>query len=101
MCCEENCFAAFADTAHQIPDRVTCLRIEPRGQLVEKHHFWIVDQSKGDKEPLLLAPGEVHEHGAPLIGEPELFEQAFTIDCFLPVKRCPQIDCFPDFDSFL
>jgi hypothetical protein len=27
--------------------------------------------------------------------------QALTIDCLLPVKRCPQVDRLPNFDSLL
>src|ERR1700723_897014 len=101
MRCQENCFAALADAAHQTPDRATCLWVKSRGELVEKHHFWIVDQCKGNKKTLFLASREDHEPGAPLIGKAELLEQAFTIDCLLPVKRCPKVDRLPDFDSFL
>src|SRR5256886_11744383 len=71
---QKDCLAAGADAAHQIPDCPPGLRVQPGGQLVEKHHLRIVDQCKGDKQTLLLASGEVHEPGTPLIGETELFE---------------------------
>src|SRR5580704_16946415 len=71
---QEDRLAAIPDATHQIPDRPSRLRIQPSGQLVEKHHLWIVDQRKGNKQALLLASGEIHEPGVPLIGEAELFE---------------------------
>src|ERR1700674_4765978 len=71
---QKHCLAALTDASHQIPDCPPRLRVQPGGQFVEKHHLRIVNQCKGNKEPLLLASREVHEPGAPLIGEAELFE---------------------------
>src|SRR5271170_6497605 len=65
MSSQEDCLAALADATHQIPDRPPRLRVQPGGQLVEKHHLRIIDQRKGDKQSLLLASGEVHKPGAP------------------------------------
>jgi hypothetical protein len=55
----------------------------PVVKFVEKHHFRIVDQGKSNEQSLFLASGEIHEPGAALIGQAELFEQAFPIDGFL------------------
>ncbi len=46
-------------------------------------------------------PREVHKPGVPLIGEAELFEQAFGVYRFLPVKRSPEIHRLPHLDPFL
>src|ERR1700680_4385935 len=52
---QENRLAALADAAHQVPDGAPRLRVQPGGQLVEKHHLRIVDQRKRNEQSLLLA----------------------------------------------
>ena len=52
---QEHGLAARADAAHQLPDRAPRLRIEAGRQLVEKHHFGIVDERERDEQALLLA----------------------------------------------
>src|SRR5580692_1457567 len=98
---QKNRLAALADTAHQTPDRAPRLRVKPGGQLVEKHHLWIVDQRQGNEQSLLLAAREVHEPGIPLFDKPELFQQSLDIRRFLLIQRRPQIHRLPDFDPFL
>jgi hypothetical protein len=39
-----------------------------------RHHLWIIDQRKSNKQPLLLASGEIHKPGIPLMGETELLK---------------------------
>src|SRR5260370_12858361 len=98
---QKNGLAALANAAHQVPDRSPRLRVEPGGQFVEKHHFRIVDQRKRDKQPLLLASGEVHKPGVPLVREAELCEQVFAFYRFLLVERGPQVNRLPHFDPLL
>ena len=82
---QKHGFASFANAAHQIPDCVPRLWVEAGGQFVEKHQFRIVDQGKSDKQSLFLTSGEIHEPGASLVSEAELFQQPPSIDGFLPV----------------
>src|SRR5579872_2167096 len=98
---QKHGLAALPDTSHQIPDGPARLRVQSCGQLVEKHHLRIVNQRKGNKQPLLLASGEVHEPSAPLIGEAELFQQVFADNRFLLVQRSPEVYRLPNLDSFL
>src|SRR5258708_33376069 len=71
---QKDRLAALANTTHQVPDRAPRLRIQPSGQLVEKHQLWVVDQRKGNKQPLLLASGEAHKPGVPFIREAKLLK---------------------------
>jgi hypothetical protein len=98
---QEDCFAALADAAYQVPDGAPRLRVQSGGQLVEKHHVRIVDQCKGNEQSLLLAARERHEPGIPLVDEAKLLEQPFAVDRGLPVKRGPEVYRFPHFDSLL
>src|SRR2546427_1865067 len=52
---QEHGLAALADAAHQLPNRAPRLRVEPGGELVEKHQFRIVDERERDEQALLLA----------------------------------------------
>src|ERR1035438_4954176 len=45
---------AVTDAAHEFPDHPPRLRVEPSGQLIQKHDLRIVDQRQGDEQPLLL-----------------------------------------------
>src|ERR1017187_1429189 len=101
MGCQENGLTAFANPANKFPDCAAGLGIKPGGQFVEKHHLGIVDQRKGNKQPLLLAPRKIHEPGATLIREAKEIKKTLAVHCFLPVKRCPQVDRLPHLDSFL
>src|SRR5580704_14069454 len=101
MGCQKDRFAALANGAYQIPHCVPRLWVEAGGQLVEKHHFRIVDQRESNKQSLLLASGEIHEAGTAFVGEAKLFQQSFSIDGFLPIERRPEIDRLPHFDSLL
>ena len=98
---QENRLAALADTAHQIPDRAPRLRVQSRGQFIEKHQFWIVNQRKGNEQSLLLAAREGHEPGIPLVDKAKLFEQPFAVYRFLLVKRGPEVYRLPDLDPLL
>jgi len=93
----EDGLATFADITHQIPNGPPGLRVEPRGEFIEKHDLRIVDQRQGDEQPLLLASRERHEPGVPLVGKTELFQQAIAVDCHgveggPEVKRLPYLD---------
>src|ERR1700691_716313 len=101
MCGQENRLAALADAAHQVPDGAPRLLGKSRCQLVEKHHFRVVDQRKRNEQSLLLAPRQGHEPGVPLVGEAKLFEQPFTLARFPAVKRSPEVHRFPHFDPLL
>src|ERR1019366_2984225 len=98
---EKDRLAALADTADQIPDGVARLRVEPGGQLVEKHDLRVVDQRESDEKALLLATGKVHEPGVTLVGKAELLEQAFGVGGLLFVEGGPEIDRLPDLDALL
>ena len=98
---QEHGLAARADAADQLPDRASRLRVETRGQLVEKHHLGIVDERQRDEQALLLAAGEGHEPGVALLGKAELFEQAIAVADGLLVERRPQVNGFPHLDAFL
>src|SRR5579871_45146 len=64
---QKNSFAALANAAHEAPNRAPRLRVQPRGQFVEKHHLRIVDQRKRNEQSLLLSSGEGHEPSIPLL----------------------------------
>src|ERR1700688_673667 len=98
---QEDGLAALADAAHQVPDRASRLGVQPGSQLVEKHHLWIVNQRKRNEQPLLLASGEVHKPGVPLLAEAELLEQALGVHGLLVVKRSPEVYRLPHFDALL
>src|SRR6202030_2877285 len=98
---QEDSLAAIANAAHEVPDGVARLRVEPGGELVEKDDLRIVDQCEGDEQALLLASREVHEPGRALVSHAELLEQTVTVDGLLLIKRCPEVDCLPHFDSLL
>ncbi len=93
-------FATVANATHQIPDGAARLRIQTRGQLIQKYHFGIVDQRQCDEQPLLLAAGKRHEPGVPFAGETQLFEQPVAI-YDLRVQRRPQVYGFPYLDPLL
>src|SRR5258708_1654842 len=76
----EDGLAAIANAADEIPDGTARLRIESRGELVEKHELRIVDERERDEQPLLLAARQVHEPGVALVGEAELLEQTAAVD---------------------
>jgi hypothetical protein len=59
VCRQEHRLASIADAADEIPDRAARLRVEACGQLVEKHHFGVVDQRKRDEQALFLPPDSV------------------------------------------
>ncbi len=98
---QENGLAALADSADQVPDGAPRLGVEAGGQLVEKDQFRIVDQREGNEQSLLLAARQGHEPGISLVDEAKLFEQAFGVDRFLPVKGRPEVDGLPHFDALL
>src|SRR5450755_3433506 len=101
MSSQENRLAALADTANQVPDRTTRLRIESGRQLVEKHNFWVINQRKSNKQPLFLAARQIHEPSVPLVHKAKLFEQPFALYRFLPVQGGPEVNRLPDFDALL
>src|SRR5580693_1577709 len=98
---QEDSLAAIANAAHEVPDGMARLRVEPGGELVEKDDLRIVDQCEGDEQALLLPSGEVHEPGRALVSQAELLEQTVAVDGFFLVKRRPEVDCLPHFDSLL
>ena len=55
--------AAGLESLDQVPQRAARLRVETRGGLVEEDQFRVVDQSKRDRQSLLLPAGEVHRVG--------------------------------------
>jgi len=59
------------------------LRIQPRGELVEHHHLGLTDQGQRDRQPLLLAAGQLAELGVGLARQPEHVHQ------LTPVGRSP------------
>src|ERR1700722_9103032 len=98
---QENCLAALADIAHQVPDGAPRLRVQSGGQLVEKYHLRIVDQRKRNEQSLLLPAREGHEPCTPLVDQAKLFEQPFTVCRFLPIKGRPEVYRLPHFDPLL
>src|SRR6202011_4651114 len=48
-------------TFDQAPDLTPCLRIKPRGQLVEDGELGVTHKSQGDRHSLFLAAGKVFE----------------------------------------
>ena len=46
-------------------------RIEARKRVVEHQQIWIVGQSDGESDPLLVAMGQVLHGGGGAIGQPE------------------------------
>src|ERR1700735_397350 len=101
MSSEETGLAALAAAAYKLPDRSPRLWIQAGRQLVQKHHFGIVDQRQGNEKALLLSAGEIHKPSVPLVDKAELFEQAFAVYRLLPVKRCPKVYGLPHFYPFL
>ena len=97
---QKDRLAALADAAHEIPDRPPRLRVESGRQLVEKHQLRVVDERERDEEPLLLAAGQRHEPGVPLVAQAELLDQAIAVHR-LPIERRPEADGFPDLDPLL
>ncbi len=98
---QKNRLPALADAAHQVPDGAPCLRVQPGGQFVEKHHLGIVDQRERNEQSLLLAAREGHEPGISLVDQAKLFEQPFAVDRILVVKGSPEVDSLPHFDPLL
>src|SRR5207247_5588051 len=47
-----------AELRDDVPEAAPRLRIEARRGLVEEHHLRVVYQGEGDREPLLLPPGQ-------------------------------------------
>ena len=97
---EEDRLAALPDVGDQLPDHVTCLRIESGGHLVEKEHFRIVDHGQCDEQSLLLASGERHEPGVTLGLETESSQEILGVD-HSGIEGRPQVDSLPDLDSLL
>ena len=97
---QKDGLAALADAAHQIPDRPPRLRVEPCRQLVEEDQLGVVDEREGDEQALLLAAGQRHEPGVPLVAQAELLDQTVAVDR-LPVQGRPEFDRFPDLDPLL
>ena len=66
-------------SAGQVPDHrqdlADELGVQRRGRLVEEDHTGPQGQRPGDRDPLLLAPGELARVGAGLVGQPDAGEQ--------------------------
>ena len=68
--------AALLQVLDQIPRIPASLRVESGGQLVENRDFGVSDQRQGNRETLLLAPGEILEPLVPFVGDAELVEKS-------------------------
>src|SRR5262245_25777264 len=97
---QKHRLAAIADAAHEIPDRAARLRVEAGRQLVEEHHFGVVDQRERDEQALFLPAGQRHEPGVPLVAETKLLDEPVAVDR-LAIERRPEADRFPDLDALL
>ena len=59
------------DVAHDDPS----LRVDPGGGLVQEQDSWPADEGEGQRQPLLLPPGQPAPRGAPDRGETHQLEQ--------------------------
>jgi hypothetical protein len=98
---QEHRLASLADAAHQIPDRVPRLRVEAGGQLVEKHTSGSLINARAMNSRCFWPPERFMNQAPRLSERPSCSSSRFRIDGFLLVKRRPQIDCLPHFDSLL
>src|ERR1700693_3334250 len=101
MSCQEDCLAALANPAHQFPDRASGLWVQASGELVEKHHFRVVDQRESNEESLLLPTREVKKPAVALVCKAELIQQAFGVRRLLLVERSPEVHRLPNFYPLL
>ena len=56
---EHERHALLLQPVEAVPERVACLRVEPRRRLVEQHQVGIVDERPRDRQPALHAAGEM------------------------------------------
>ena len=63
------------EVAHHVEHLADHLRVERRGRLVEEHQLRLDRERAGDRDPLLLAAGEVGRVGVGLLGDPDPLEQ--------------------------
>ena len=66
---EDDGDAAVADRLDEVPGVATRLRVEAGGQLVEDRDPRLADERERDREPLLLAAGQVAVGGVALVRE--------------------------------
>ncbi len=65
------------------------LRIERRRRFVEQHHVWLHRERAGDRDALLLAPGQPDRIHVGLVGETDLREQVESHRSRAPGLRHP------------
>jgi hypothetical protein len=61
--------------AHDVEHVADELGVERRGRLVEQHQLGLHRERARDRDPLLLAAGELRGVGVELVGEPDAVEQ--------------------------
>ncbi len=72
---QDDRHAAVADILDELPGVTPRLRVEAGGQLVEDRDLRVADQRQRDRQPLLLAAGQLAERGLALVGQAEIVEQ--------------------------
>ena len=75
VCRHHHLDAARGDVADQILDRFRRGRIEARGRLVEEQDLRILGERACEREPLLLAAGELSRRPVAEAGEPDQRQQ--------------------------
>ena len=67
--------ALVGQLLHDVQHLADQLRVERRGRLVEEHQLGLHGQRAGDRDPLLLAAGELRRVGVELVVEADPVEQ--------------------------
>jgi len=62
-----------------VPGVAARLRVQPGGQLVEDRDLRVADEGERDRQPLLLAAGQLREPGTELVGEAQLADQRVPV----------------------
>ena len=66
---EEHRAAAAPEVVDDLPDLEARLRVEAGGGLVEEEQLGVADEGAGERQPLLLAAGELLDAGVALLFE--------------------------------
>ena len=86
---DEHRHPVTGEIAHHDQHLADELRIERGGDLVEQHHVRVHHQRPRDRDPLLLAAGELVRVLARLLGQPDLLEQLPRARLGVRARRLP------------
>jgi hypothetical protein len=87
--------APVADALDEVPGVTTRVRVQPGGQLVQDGDLRVADQRQRDRQPLLLAAGELGEPGVTLVGQPQVLQQRPPVGRVL-VEGAVEVERLPD-----